>query len=96
LVIGVDGEQIEHLIHPDHGTRPLALVVPPFAGDQARVAQPAEQRVDGAIAGQQAIGGGEVADEFQPEARPELKQRQDARSEHAPSQLGQAALSRHA
>src|ERR1700678_2177657 len=52
----------------------LPRVVPPFAGDQARVAQPAEQRVDSAIAGQQAVGGGEVADEFQAEAGPELKQ----------------------
>jgi hypothetical protein len=41
--------------------------------------KPVEQRIDGAIAGQQAVGGGEVTDEFQPEAGPELKQRQDAR-----------------
>src|SRR5690349_17682088 len=73
----------------------LALVVPPFAGDQARVAQPVEQRVDRAIAGQQAAGGGEVADELQPESGPELEQREDAWPQHAPPQFGQATLSRH-
>jgi len=75
---------------------PLALVVPPFAGDQARVTQPVEQRVNRAIAGQQPVSGGEIADEFQPEAGPELEQRQDARPEDAASQLGQAASCCHA
>ena len=48
----------------------LAVAVPPLAGDQTRVAQPAEQRVDGAVAGQQAAGGGKIADKLQPEAGP--------------------------
>src|SRR4029077_17692641 len=76
--------------------RALAVAVPPLASDQARVTQPVEQRVDGAITGQQAAGRSEVADEFQPEPGPDLKQREDARPEHAPPQLGHASLRCHA
>jgi hypothetical protein len=49
--------------------------------------EPVQQRINSALAGQQAINGGEVAHELKADSGPELKQREDVRPEHTPPQL---------
>ncbi len=60
----------------------------PVAGDQSRLLQAIEQGIDGAVAGEQTADGVEVFDELQPVARFGREQREDARSDDTPPQLG--------
>src|ERR1700722_6929231 len=75
---------------------PLPRRVAPLAGHQPCSTKPAEQRVHGAVAGQQAARGGQLADKLQAEPGALVEQREHARAENAAPQLGHARITAHA
>jgi hypothetical protein len=75
---------------------PLAFLVTPLADDKAGVAQPVQQRIYRAVARQQAVRGGKIANKLQAEPRPDFQQGEHAWSEDAPPELSHAHLGRHA
>jgi len=68
----------------------------PPAGDQAGVAEPVQQRIDGAITGEEPSSGSEITHKFQAEPGPKLQQGQHAWPKDSPAELGQAWLCHHA
>jgi hypothetical protein len=61
--------------------------VDPPAGYQPVIPEPVQQRVDGALASEQPVGLGQIADELKTEAGPLSEQRQHARTQYAPPQF---------